>query len=209
MCYTIQQKATTKELTERFNAQFELPKLYNPSDEVKGFSHPMLPLLTSSHPKIFRQYEWGLIPHWAKSDEISKHTLNAKLETIDEKPSFRDVQENRCILPVTGFYEWKWVDSKGKRKEKYLINLKEYPVFGLAGLHSMWKDPRTGEDRKTFTLLTTAANAVMEEIHNTKKRMPLMLDIKGCSQYLNEGKINLNEHLHTQVIESDGQLDLF
>lgn len=209
MCYTIQQKVTTKELTERFNAQFDLPKLYHLSYEVKGFSHPLLPILTSDEPLIFRQYEWGLIPHWAKNDEISKHTLNAKLETLDDKPSFKDVQENRCILPVTGFYEWKWLDGKGKRKEKYLIKLKEFSVFGLAGLHSEWLDPRIGEKRRTFTLLTTSANSVMEEIHNTKKRMPLIMDTDGCRQYLNDGKINLNEHLETDIVESDGQLDLF
>lgn len=209
MCYNVQNKATTQQLVERFNAQFELPKLYKPSDEISGFTFPLLPVLTSSNPSKFEFRSWGLIPHWAKDQEIRKNTLNAKIETIQEKPSFRDVEQNRCILPVTGFYEWKWLDSKGKRKEKYLIGLEEESLFGLAGLHSEWMNPRTKEIERTFTLLTMEANPVMAEIHNTKKRMPLMLDPKGCDEYLNNGEVNLNERLKTSVVESDGQLDLF
>lgn len=209
MCYNVQNKATTKELTERFNAQFQLPKLYSPSNEISGFTFPVLPILTAENKEKFTFFSWGLIPHWSKDRDIRKHTLNAKLETIDEKPSFRDVQENRCILPVTGFYEWKWLDSKGKRKEKYLIGLKEENIFGLAGLHSNWTDPVSGKEEKTFTLLTTAANPVMAEIHNTKKRMPLMLDTNGCNAYLKSGEISINERINTRVVEGDGQLGLF
>ncbi len=209
MCYNVQNKATTKELTERFNAQFELPKLYTPSNEISGFTFPLLPILKANNPSQFQYSSWGLIPHWAKEQDIRKNTLNAKLETLNDKPSFRDVQENRCVLPVTGFYEWKWLDGKGKRKEKYLIGLEEHAIFCLAGLHSKWIEPKTGEKFDTFTLLTTSANPVMAEIHNTKKRMPLMLDTKGANSYLNQGEILLNERLNTRVIESDGQLGLF
>lgn len=209
MCYNVQQKATVKELTERFNAQFELPQLYTPRNEVMGFTHPELPILTDSSPNQFTLGQWGLIPHWAKDEEIQKHTLNAKQETLSEKPSYRDVQENRCILPVTGFYEWKWLDSKGKRKEKYLIKVKDAPLFGLAGLYSDWTNPEDGTNKRTFTLLTTSANPVMAEIHNTKKRMPLMLNVGGCKSYLDSGEIQLDEELSTSVVESDGQLGLF
>tara|TARA_B100000508_G_scaffold141079_1_gene146074 strand:+ start:46478 stop:47107 length:630 start_codon:yes stop_codon:yes gene_type:complete len=209
MCYNVQQKATLKELTERFNAQFELPKLYQPSNEISGFVHPQLPVLTDKNPQQFEMLHWGLIPHWAKDEGIRKNTLNAKLETIDEKPSFRDVQQNKCILPVTGFYEWKWLDGKGKRKDKYLIQINSEPIFGLAGLYSNWNDPGSGEERSTFTLLTTKANPVMENIHNTKKRMPLMMDVEGCNNYLKTGEISLNEDLKTDVVETDGQLGLF
>jgi putative SOS response-associated peptidase YedK len=209
VCYTIQNKATTKELTERFNAQFELPKLYATSNEISGFTFPLLPILTNQNPSQFQFSSWGLIPHWAKDQDIRKHTLNAKLETLNEKPSFRDVQENRCILPVTGFYEWKWLDSKGKRKEKYLIGLENHKIFGLAGLHSSWVEPKTGEEMNTFTLLTTVANPIMEEIHNTKKRMPLMLDPQDSKAYLGDGEIHLSESLKNRVVESDGQLGLF
>jgi putative SOS response-associated peptidase YedK len=209
MCYNVQQKASLIELTKRFNAQFQLPKLYTPSNEINGFTFPLLPLLTDENPTEFDYFSWGLIPNWAKDENIRKNTLNAKLETVNEKPSFRDAVENRCILPVTGFYEWKWLDHRGKRKEKYLIKVANEPVFGLAGIYSTWTDNRTGEQRKTFSLLTTAANPIMAEIHNTKKRMPMMLTPEYCSEYLVSGKIDISNQLDTQVIESDGQLDLF
>src|SRR5690554_2681313 len=128
MCYNVQQKATIKELTERFNTQFEMPSLYHPNDIVSGFNFPLLPVLKSDSPKTFKFLNWGLIPYWAKDQEIRKNTLNAKFETIEKVASFRDIIGHRCILPVTGFYEWKWLDSKGKRKEKYLIGLEKQPV---------------------------------------------------------------------------------
>src|SRR5690554_3101680 len=118
MCYNVQQKATIKELTEQFNAQFKMPALYQPKDIINGFEFPLLPVLKSDSPEVFEFLNWGLIPHWAKTEDIRKHTLNAKLETINEVASFKDITAQRCILPVTGFYEWKWLDSKGKRKEK-------------------------------------------------------------------------------------------
>jgi putative SOS response-associated peptidase YedK len=209
MCYNVQQKASLKELTKRFNAQFELPKLYTPLNEINGFTFPLLPVLISNEPTVFEFLNWGLIPHWAKDQQIRKHTLNAKLETINDKPSFRDAVENRCILPVTGFYEWKWLDFRGKRKEKYLIKIAKEPIFGLAGIHSSWTDGNTGEQRKTFSLLTTEANPTMAEIHNTKKRMPLMLTPEHCDEYLASGEINISDQLDTKIIENDGQLDLF
>ncbi|PWH81417.1 SOS response-associated peptidase [Brumimicrobium oceani] len=209
MCYNVQQKATLKELTEKFNAQFEMPALYTPQNLVNGFNFPLLPVLKTDSPQTFQFLNWGLIPHWAKNEDIRKHTLNAKLETIGEVASFRDINEQRCILPVTGFYEWKWLDSKGKRKEKYLIQLEKQTVFALAGLYSSWTNPKNGEVVDSFSLLTTEANEVMAEIHNIKKRMPLIMDDKQAKKWLSEGNLALNHDLKTQCIENDGQLDLF
>ncbi|RYM33572.1 SOS response-associated peptidase [Brumimicrobium glaciale] len=209
MCYNVQQKATIKELTERFNAQFDMPALYNPKNIISGFDFPLLPVLKSDAPEVFQFLNWGLIPHWAKDEEIRKNTLNAKLETIGEVASFKDVNDQRCVLPVTGFYEWKWLDSKGKRKEKYLIQLEKQPVFGLAGLYSSWTNPKNGEITDSFSLLTTEANEIMAEIHNIKKRMPLIMDTQQAKEWLRNGNINLNDCLKTKCIESDGQLGLF
>lgn len=208
MCYSVQQKATIKELTEKFNAGFQLPQLYSPKDVINGFDFPLLPVLTTADTTMFQFMNWGLIPHWAKDAEIRKNTLNAKLETIEEVSSFKDVVENRCILPVTGFYEWKWLDSKGKRKEKYVIQTED-KVFGLAGLHSKWMNPKNGEIVESFSLLTTAANEIMAEIHNIKKRMPLIMDADQSIKWLKKGNINLNHQLKPSCIESDGQFDLF
>lgn len=209
MCYNIQQKASTRVLTERFNASFKLPELYTSREMINAFSFPELPLLTNEDQEEFSFYHWGLIPDWAEDTGIRKNTLNAKLETMNEKPSFKNYTSNRCILPVTGFYEWKWLDAKGKRKEKYLIRLEKAEVFALAGLFNNWKHPNEDQTINTFTLLTTKADAIMETIHNTKKRMPLIMDTNQAEQYLQDGTIELNHALHPECVESDGQLDLF
>src|SRR5690554_5461230 len=147
-----------------------MPNLYQPQTAISGFDFPLLPVLKNDDPSVFKFLKWGLIPHWAKDEEIRKNTLNAKLETIDEVASFKNINEQRCILPVTGFYEWKWLDSKGKRKEKYLIQLEKENIFGLAGLYSSWTNPKSGIVVDSFSLLTTKANEIMAEIHNIKKR---------------------------------------
>ncbi|HZH87073.1 MAG TPA: SOS response-associated peptidase [Brumimicrobium sp.] len=209
MCYNVQQKATIKQLTEQFKAQFKMPSLYNPKENINGFDFPLLPVLKDDSPDVFQFLNWGLIPHWAKDEDMRKNTLNAKLETIGEVASFKDINEQRCILPVTGFYEWKWLDSKGKRKEKYRIQLKNEPVFGLAGLYNSWTNPQNGEIVDSFSLLTTSANEIMAEIHNIKKRMPLIMDTQQAKEWLSKGDIQLNDDLLTECIESDGQLGLF
>lgn len=209
MCYSVQQKITAVELANKFNASFNLPNLYAPKSVVNGFDFPLLPVLTKEKSDEFSFFNWGLIPHWAKNEEIKKHTLNAKLETMNEVPSFKDVTNQRCILPVSGFYEWKWLDSKGKRKEKYLIQVGNQEIFGLGGLYSSWTNPVNGEKVNSFSLLTTAANDIMAEIHNIKKRMPLIMDVVAAKEWLRTGSMNLTEDLNPKLIESDGQLDLF
>lgn len=209
MCYYVQQKASAKKIAQTFNAEIKTDTAYKPHEIVSGFDFPLLPVLTVERPEVFSFMNWGLIPHWAKDEEIRNKTLNARIETIDEVPSFRDVTEQRCILPVTGFYEWKWLDGKGKRKEKYLIQINRQEVFGLAGLYSSWIEPEEEREIYSFTLLTTQANDIMAEIHNIKKRMPLMMSPELSKQWLQTGEILLTEDLLTSCIESDGQLDLF
>ena len=92
-----------------------------------------------------------------------------------EKPSFRSYTENRCIILATGFYEWKWLDPKGKQKQKHRIWRKGAGYFAFAGLYSHWLDKSTGELIPTFTIITREAQGIMREIHNTKLRMPVVL----------------------------------
>lgn len=209
MCYNVQQKASIKELTEQFNASFEMPTLYEPKEIISGFDFPLLPVLKNDNPSVFEFLNWGLIPNWAKDENIRAHTLNAKSETLDAVASFKNITDQRCILPVTGFYEWKWLDGKGKRKEKYLIQLEKERVFGLAGLFSHWTNPKNGKQVQSFSLLTTKANETMAEIHNIKKRMPLIMNVQQTRTWLRSGEANLDHDLKTECIESDGQLGLF
>ncbi len=174
MCYHSKQTKSAQELQHRFNAKFDNIEEYRPS-VYNGFQHPKTPIITNQKTDTIQLYNWGLIPFWAKDDGIKKNTLNARMETIHEKPSFRNVVKNRCLILADGFYEWQWLDEKGKKKQKYELTLPENQAFAFAGLWSEWVDKSTGEIRYTYTILTTEANELMAKIHNTKKRMPVIV----------------------------------
>ncbi len=177
MCYTIKIDLTREELEKRFGAKFAEAGEYNSGNRINAFSLPLLPVICSDMPHDLRLYTWGLIPYWVKdyknASEIRTKTFNAKAETLAEKPSYRNsLKHKRCILPVNGFYEWQTLE---KLKIPYYISLKNQQVFTLAGLYDQWTNRETGEVLNTFTVITTRANPMMEEIHNLKKRMPVVL----------------------------------
>lgn len=175
MCYhTIQSKLATQ-IEKRFKAKIRDINLFQPQSHINGFNFPKTPIITNENPEIIEHFNWGLIPHWAKNDEIKSMTLNARIETVEDKPSFRDVVTQRCLIIADGFYEWQWQDSKGKNKIKYEIRIPNNELFAFAGLYSKWTDTQTGEIVNTYTMLTTEANPLMAEIHNIKKRMPIVL----------------------------------
>lgn len=176
MCFFTQQVALFNEIETRFSAKLDNPEKFVKSDFVNGFSYPNLPVIIDDSPKIIStNFSWGLIPSWAKDDEIRKNTLNARIETVDEKPSFKNSINDRCLVIVTGYFEWHWSDAKGKEKEKYIINSQEDEIFCLAGLYSNWENKATGEILHTYTIITTEADKTMQYVHNHKKRMPVML----------------------------------
>ncbi len=112
---------------------------------------------------------WGLLPHWAKDLQGSPRPINARAETLTEKPLFRGLlKQHRCLIPASGFYEWK---RAGARKQPYYIHLKESPVFAFAGLYDVWHGADGGAF-PTYTIITTEANDLVGPIHN---RMPVIL----------------------------------
>ncbi len=176
MCFFTQQVALFEKVEKRFSAKVDDPNKFIKSDFINGFSYPNLPVIIDDTPDIIStSFSWGLIPTWAKDDEIRKNTLNARIETVEEKPSFKNSINDRCLVIVTGYFEWHWLDAKGKEKEKYLINSQEDEIFCLAGLYSNWENKTTGELLHTYTILTTSADKTMQYVHNHKKRMPVML----------------------------------
>jgi putative SOS response-associated peptidase YedK len=113
---------------------------------------------------------WGLVPWWAKDLKFGTQTINARSETIATQPSFRDAfKARRCLVPVNAFYEWS--GPKGHRT-KWRIRLKEEGIFALAGLWERWRDPESGEGVETYTIITTAANEAIAELHD---RTPVVL----------------------------------
>ncbi|MBS4044273.1 MAG: SOS response-associated peptidase [Chitinophagaceae bacterium] len=167
--------------SEKKELRIEFPTYYF----VSGFSHPSLPIITKNGIELA---EWGLIPHWIKDEQsannIKTKTLNAVGETISEKPSFKKaILKQRCLLPVNGFYEWR--DYK-KTKYPYLIQVKDKSIFSLGCIYDVWVDQSTGEVIKTFSIITTPANPLMEKIHNLKKRMPLIIKAEDEAKWIDE-----------------------
>lgn len=177
MCYKVANKATAAQLSTELDAEFDEAEKWQPEAELSGFAHPLLPVLTAQGKRRFELMRWGLIPHWVshhtQAAELSQQTLNARAETLFEKPSFRDVAlTQRCIIPVTGFYEWQ---TSGRTQTPFFLQPAAGRFFLLGGLHSVWPSRETGELIHTFSIVTVPANPLMAEIHNTKQRMPLIL----------------------------------
>jgi len=113
--------------------------------------------------------EWGLVPHWAKDPATARRPINARAETLAERQMFRGlIRHNRCLVPASGFYEWK---KDGGQKKPYYLRLKDEEIFAFAGLYDVWHDI-DGAALATYTLITTAANEVVAPIH---VRMPVIL----------------------------------
>jgi putative SOS response-associated peptidase YedK len=127
--------------------------------------------------RILDLYKWGLIPYWAKEKKIGNKMINARAETLNEKPSFKDsFHKRRCLIPSTGFYEW------DAGKTPHLIYLKNKKFFAFAGLFDEWIDRENKEVIKSCTIITTDANPFMKKLHH---RMPVILKEADYSIWLN------------------------
>jgi putative SOS response-associated peptidase YedK len=112
--------------------------------------------------------KWGLVPDWAPLQGASKPMINARSETVSEKPTFRDsFRYRRCLVPATGFYEWQRADGA---KQPYVIRIQDVPVYAMAGIWSQWRGPEGINE--TFSILTTMAAPKIQPIH---ERMPVIL----------------------------------
>ncbi|WP_166828796.1 SOS response-associated peptidase [Thalassoroseus pseudoceratinae] len=143
--------------------QMELPLRFNiaPTQDV-------LAIRQGDQERELFQPRWGLIPSWAKDPSIGNRMINARCETVAEKPSFRSAfKRRRCLIPATGFYEWK---GKKSPKQPFHIHMQDDSVFGFAGLWETWKSP--DGPTESCTIITTEPNSLTAEIHD---RMPVIL----------------------------------
>ena len=190
MCYDINTSTQTQalrafkkfglkaveEINENLEELTDLPLFH-----ASGFSHPELLIYTDRSPDFPEVATWGLIPHWIRDEEQMKtfwnNTLNARGETIFEKPSFRESANNhRCLIYIDGFYEH---HHYNKKTYPFYIQRNDGKPIVLAGLWSEWKNPETNGLINSFSIVTTEANTMMAKIHNNPKikspRMPLIL----------------------------------
>ncbi len=122
---------------------------------------------------------WGLIPHWAKDKSIGNRMINARMETLAEKPSFKKAfKSQRCVIPATGFYEWK---KQGDKKQPFFIHRADEKPITFAGLWEHWADKETGEVIESCTIITTDASKQLENIHD---RMPVILKYEKAKEWL-------------------------
>lgn len=119
-----------------------------------------------------RWMRWGLVPSWAKDLSIGSRMINARAETLGEKPSFRAAfARRRCLIPANGFFEWQKTASAKGTSQPYFISLREHRAFAFAGLWELWRSPQ-GEEVRSCTIITTTPNPRVAQIHD---RMPVIL----------------------------------
>jgi len=135
-------------------------------------------VIAPREPRRLDLLRWGLIPYWADDPAIGNRMINARSESVADKPAFRhSFRRQRCLIATDGFYEWK---KSGKLKQPFHIRRKDRRPFAFAGLWERWKDP-AGKLLDTFTILTTDANELIQPLHD---RMPVILDRKDFDLWL-------------------------
>jgi len=152
----------------------DLPVRYNiaPSQPVA--------VIPNTGDNIVTMYKWGLIPSWSKDPSIGDRMINARAESLDEKPSFRNAyKRRRCLILSDGFYEWKQ-NPDLKTKQPMYIRLKDGKPFAFAGLWEVWNAP-DGSEIRSCTVITTQPNSLLEAIHN---RMPVILPSSAYNKWL-------------------------
>jgi putative SOS response-associated peptidase YedK len=156
--------------TEALYARFELSNRLDALTARYNIAPgQMVPVIVANSSRRIVLMRWGLIPHWAKDEKTAYKMINARVETLTQRPAFRGLlSHNRCLVPACGYYEWQ---GEGRDKTPYYIHPREDQYLAFAGLYDTWTTP-DGEDLYTFTIITTEADPFMARLHN---RMPVIL----------------------------------
>jgi putative SOS response-associated peptidase YedK len=169
---------------EKLKSEFGLEAV--PADLAPRFNiAPSQPVavLTDWNKRVVEWMRWGLVPSWAKDVSISNKLINARGETLQEKPSFRNAfQRRRCLIFADGFYEWKREGGKTPSVPYYFYARDRKP-FAFAGLWEFWRSP-DGDDLRSCTIITTSANGLLSDVH---ERMPVILDRLSLPAWLGAG----------------------
>lgn len=182
MCGRFALAATPEELAYQFHLsrQVTIAPRYNiaPSQQI-------VIIRPGTNGNTTSAVRWGFIPHWTKDENFSAKLINARAETVQDKPAFWEAfKERRCLIPATGFYEWK---QEGNRKQPYYIKMKNGGLFAMAGIWECWQNP-AGETIESCAIITTEANTIVGKIHD---RMPAIFPESSYGLWLsttNDGK---------------------
>ncbi len=190
----------------------ELEKDLEPFYHITGFAFPKVMVYKAENPLQPLAIQWGLIPHWAKSkadaQAMQVRNLNARIESLAEKPTFKTIVSNKCLVIIDGFFEHKLV---GKNKYPHLISNAHDEPLSLAALWDNWQNPNMpSEIIETVTIITAPANEFMAKIHNNAKmgeaRMPLLINTSQQDEWLHCTQIGKLPHLikdaHKQALKA-------
>jgi putative SOS response-associated peptidase YedK len=165
---------------EQLKDHYELPLAPDlvPRFNIAPSQDILVVRVTPGHKRECVPLHWGLIPGWAMEEKTPYHMINARAETLAEKPAFRTAyRHRRCLIPVSGFYEWQ---AKGKQKQPYAIGMKDGGIFSLAGLWEHWEGLQ-GKIVESCTIIVTDANKLLAPIH---ERMPLIIAVENYARWL-------------------------
>ncbi|MBQ4512196.1 MAG: SOS response-associated peptidase [Anaerolineaceae bacterium] len=190
MCGSFALMVKPNELQAAFDLDFVPPAL-SPKDHY--YPGQGIPAVLNAAERVVEILYWGLIPPWAKDISISRHTFNARCETLRTKASFKMAyQRRRCLIPATAYYEWRTAND---RKIPYKFSLKGTKVFMLAGLWEYWVDA-TGNEVYSATVVTCPAGNGLEAYHD---RMPVVLDRYNCWQWMEDRPLDELDQLLSPV----------
>jgi putative SOS response-associated peptidase YedK len=194
MCGRFSLIANPDELAEHFEIDFEPDLEFATAWESRFNIAPSQPVTTVYVPEDSGQRaivnrRWGLVPSWANDPKIGNRQINARSETLAEKPAFRQaLKQRRCLVAADGFYEW---SGPARSKQPYHIALEGREIFGFAGLWERWRDPE-GLEIESCTVITAAANSVLGELHS---RMPVILEPEKYDAWLDPSRQDAAELL--------------
>lgn len=181
MCGRFTLFTNIEEIIDRFDIEAPFNGDYQYSYNIAP-SHSVLSVINDGHKNRLGYLRWGLIPFWAKDEQIGYKMINARAETLAEKPSFRNAfKKRRCLILADSFYEWK---TTPKRKIPMRIKLKSNELFGMAGIWESWIS-QTGDKIYSCSVITTTANELMSSIHD---RMPVILKPEDEKIWLDTSK---------------------
>jgi putative SOS response-associated peptidase YedK len=194
MCGRVRLSSDYSEIKIRLMFDAAAPAPNFEADWNKPPTAPMLVAIRSEDgTRIPKMMRWGLLPHWAKDEKLSYSTFNARSEDFTTKPAFREAwwRGQRCLVVTDGFYEWKKLAASVKEKQPYAIAMADRMMV-MAGLWSKWKDPKSGDEVLSCTVLTCLPNYVMAEPHD---RMPVILAERDWPKWLGEEAVTDDELL--------------
>ncbi|HWD47651.1 MAG TPA: SOS response-associated peptidase [Actinomycetota bacterium] len=206
MCGRFSSTSQLQFLLEQFRAEPLGVEGHQPSWNVAPASDILVVTASEDGARQLRELRWGLVPRWAKDPSGANRMINLRAETVREKKGWKStLARKRCIIPIDGFYEWQ-DQGKGQRKQPFYITSRDFSPIALAGLWATWRDPDSGEELFTCTILTTSANDLMESVHH---RMPVILAPEDWDAWLDPSNTDTDELAKLLVPAPEDMLTLW